>query len=250
MNFAISTKSGFTLVEMTIAIVLTGMLIAAILKGRELYNNVQLQAVYSQLREYEAAAKQFKLKYKYWPGDFKYATTNLVGCTPNSTNLSTMVNGGLSNNCVNGDGTSDLGSNFTYNGSLTHEPYLFFRHMALAQLIDPSTFAAGTRKTTSTRIGKMVEARTIRSNFPLPGLRLIVRGSGGSYPSFNPALSGLQAAYLDQKYDDGEPGLGNIHGRGANGTNNYDADDECTGLNQIYKTSAKTVCMLGLYIDE
>lgn len=64
-------KRGFTLVELSIVLVIIGLLIGGILVGQSLINSAQLQAVIRQVSQYDGAAMNFKTKYKSLPGDSK-----------------------------------------------------------------------------------------------------------------------------------------------------------------------------------
>lgn len=65
-----ANKSGFTLVEMAIVLVIIAIVVGAILKGRELYTNTKLNSIVTKLKEYEGAYTQFKEKYSFAPGDY------------------------------------------------------------------------------------------------------------------------------------------------------------------------------------
>lgn len=63
------TKSGFTLIEISIVLVIIGLIVGGILTGRDLINAAAIRSQLSQLDKYNAAAKLFDTKYGGLPGD-------------------------------------------------------------------------------------------------------------------------------------------------------------------------------------
>ena len=62
-------KKGFTLVELSIVIVVIGLLIGGILVGQSLVNSAQINKQAQQIQQIDIAVNQFKNKYKSLPGD-------------------------------------------------------------------------------------------------------------------------------------------------------------------------------------
>lgn len=60
---------GFTLVELSIVLVIIGLLIGGILVGQSLVNATKMQSFIRQLAQYDVAVGNFKTKYKSIPGD-------------------------------------------------------------------------------------------------------------------------------------------------------------------------------------
>lgn len=87
-------RTAFTLVELSIVLVIVGLLIGGILSGRGLMRAAELRSAVTEHRNFETAANTFREKFRYWPGDFPDAY-ELWGnrCGDNSFAASTGCNG-------------------------------------------------------------------------------------------------------------------------------------------------------------
>lgn len=118
MNF--STKCprlhGFTLVELSIVLVILGLLVGGVLTGQSLIRAAELRAVTSEYQRYVTATNAFRDKYFALPGDMNNAVSFWGAAT------------------VNGDADSqiELGAG----ASVTGEIYQYWNQLALAGLIE------------------------------------------------------------------------------------------------------------------
>jgi len=62
-------KRGFTLIELSIVLVIIGLIVGGILVGRELIALAQIRSVISEMERYSTAANSFRSKYNAMPGD-------------------------------------------------------------------------------------------------------------------------------------------------------------------------------------
>jgi len=62
-------KAGFTLIELSIVLIIIGLVTAGILVGRDLIRAAEVRQQVSQIENFNTAASAFKLKYNCLPGD-------------------------------------------------------------------------------------------------------------------------------------------------------------------------------------
>jgi len=83
-------QRGFTLVELAIVLVIIGIILGAVLQGREMINNAKIKRVVSQQKELVAAIFSYQDRYNLLPGDDNNATAKWAGAlnapAPNGAN--------------------------------------------------------------------------------------------------------------------------------------------------------------------
>jgi prepilin-type N-terminal cleavage/methylation domain-containing protein len=117
-------RNGFTLVELSIVIVIIGILVAAVTAGVEMINQAKLRAVISDFKKYEVAVLAFRARYNQLPGDMINAADYFANCAQTQSNC----NGG-GNDKIN---YIDLIGGNTEGGN---ESVKTFRHLYLANMI-------------------------------------------------------------------------------------------------------------------
>ncbi len=73
-------EKGFTLVELSIVMIIIGLLIGGILKGQELIANARLASTVSKIKAIDAAMNTFRDSYAALPGDITSPQTRLPNC--------------------------------------------------------------------------------------------------------------------------------------------------------------------------
>jgi prepilin-type N-terminal cleavage/methylation domain-containing protein len=122
------SNRGFSLVELSIVLVIIGLLVGSILTGRELIHASELRAVSSQYSQMWVAVNAFKDKYMGLPGDITNATkiwgSEAAPCatTPSSGKLT----------C---DGDGDGLINRYNTGGTSQEDFRFWQQLANAGFI-------------------------------------------------------------------------------------------------------------------
>ena len=218
--------TGFTLIELSIVLVIIGLIVGGVLVGQSLIRAAKLQSVTTQITKFTTAVYTFELKYNNeLPGDMADATNSwgtAVDCSQHAA-------AGAGTQTCNGDGNSQIQAG-------TREMYLFWQHLSNAGLIEGTyTGAYGPGASAwSDVIGTNVPATHVDGysvefwndgsytawNFwaPLTEKNLFWVNDGGAI--VNPMLTTSEAYALDKKYDDGLPGSGHLltYGGGNLGT--------------------------------
>lgn len=132
-----SSRSGFTLVEISIVMIIIGLLIGGTFGGMKLVENAQINKTIQDLKSIESAAVTFKDTYGRLPGDIANPSTRLPSCStpPCSTG---------------GNGNRVIGS-WYWGASLaaTDEQFTLWSHLQAADLL-----SMGTKNTTDLTFGE------------------------------------------------------------------------------------------------
>ncbi|HEU5046903.1 MAG TPA: prepilin-type N-terminal cleavage/methylation domain-containing protein [Rickettsiales bacterium] len=133
-KWAIS-KSGaaFTLIELSIVLVIIGLIVGGILTGRDLINAAETRAQISQIDKYQVAVRTFQGKYGYLPGDIPDPFASRFGFKARGTTPATGDGNGVLDG-VQGDNAP----NWVYYAQGTGENAVFWVDLSQAGLIDGS----------------------------------------------------------------------------------------------------------------
>jgi prepilin-type N-terminal cleavage/methylation domain-containing protein len=74
-------KCGFTLIEMSLVLVIIALIVGGILVGQDLIKAAEARAQISQIEKYNSAVNTFRAKFQAIPGDMAVATANQLGFT-------------------------------------------------------------------------------------------------------------------------------------------------------------------------
>ncbi|HEU5046503.1 MAG TPA: prepilin-type N-terminal cleavage/methylation domain-containing protein [Rickettsiales bacterium] len=156
MPFASSNKieNGFTLIEISIVLVIIGLIVGGILTGEDLIKVARVNTIISERTQYLTAAYAFRGKYGAMPGDFSNAVGMIApaagGNTSDNYTLTCYGNKVYTGTCNgNGDGTigypasqqggqgwaSINGGNQSSGEAPETEGLLFWNQMAFAGMI-------------------------------------------------------------------------------------------------------------------
>jgi prepilin-type N-terminal cleavage/methylation domain-containing protein len=215
-------QSGFSLVELSIVLVILGLLTGGILGGQALIRAAELRSVSADFSRYQTAAMTFRDKYFALPGDMSNATA-FWGAADSGD--------GLGNDCTDIASNSPSTCNGNGNGlveSNSPESFRFWQHLANAALIEGSFTGrtGGALGTWIVNAGLNSPSSKISSSAwsfrwigPQSGdantwARDYGQGYGfgrsGSYYTLDPILSSVDTWNIDTKIDDGKPGLGRL----------------------------------------
>lgn len=235
-------NAAFSLVELSIVLVILGLLTGGILTGQSLIKAAELRAVSTEYNNYQTAVNAFRQKYFALPGDMA-----------NAASFWTTSANGNANDQIAGA-----------------ERYRFWQHLSLAGLAEGNyTGAQGaggaehhiitvgtTQNTPSSKFssaGWNVHYAMASTDFgnaaPNPAADYYTVVYGGNVfefgtPSTNNRMTGAalipeDAWNIDTKIDDGRPGLGNVLARravGANACGSGAVGDSATATYQLTDT--------------
>ncbi len=199
------SRQAFTLIEMSVVLVIIGLIVGGIMVGREIVHASEINSILADATRIRTAMMTFQLKYKALPGDMPNATSYwgaATGC-PDGTN-------GTCNG--NGDSNIDTGTWWTSNS----EFYRFWQHLSLSGMM-PGNYTGVTNSTSAAssaviigtnmmpnKMNGMFGAYSASDTFHLQTNVIGTWGSDPTQMSFSPA----DAKTLDSKADDGRPGTG------------------------------------------
>jgi len=227
------SRHAFTLVEMSIVLVIIGLLTGGVLAGESLIHASQLRAVTTEIQTYTTAMATFKDKYLALPGDMNNATS-FWGFAGTAAAPGCVSNAGIAAITTTGtcDGNGDGIMSGTATAGNTSENFQFWRQLALAGLVTgsysglpdpaypafPRTALPGYNvpKSKFSNLGYSMENwGTVTAiggvgwigNY---GNALIVGGRQGTNPTEGLILTPADSWNIDTKQDDGSPALGMI----------------------------------------
>ncbi|MGB1540018.1 MAG: prepilin-type N-terminal cleavage/methylation domain-containing protein [Rickettsiales bacterium] len=217
-------KSGFSLVELSIVLVILGLLTGGILGGQSLIHAAELRAVSKEYETWNTAINIFKDKYFGLPGDITNAT-DFWGAAD------TSGSGGECGSPGTDAGTGTQTCNGNGDGLIyqSHEPHRFWQHLANAGLITGQyTGTQGSGSNAHSVIGENAPTSKFNSGgwstvyigqdsgdatYWLAydyGHALLMGGQHHSSKTIQTLFSPEDAWNIDTKLDDGRPAQGKM----------------------------------------
>lgn len=212
---------GFTLIELSIVLVIIGLLAGGVLVGQDLIHAAQLRKVTTEFEILETATNTFRLKFNALPGDYNKAETiwgsdsNCPNTAYNTTRKEATCNG--NSNKLIADANNRL------------ERYRFFQHLANAELIKGEyTGAQGPTGASDAVADLNIYASDVRNGgISITGFKSVIgpylwgeyigtilmygRDRNQNNEGYDWAVLTPQEAHnIDKKMDDGLPGKGKI----------------------------------------
>jgi len=224
-----NASRGFTLLEMAVVMVIVGLIIGGIFAAQSMIRSSHLQNMLGEYDAHVKAIKEFQDKYLSLPGDM----SGNIGARPEDmwgADTSCPATASTATPHIatcNGDGNGSIGtSDFSGNLSDSREWFRAWQHLSNAGFM-PTPFSGtpGSGGATEARIGINVPASNVSgagwtvyfyslttTNAFLWGDQyghvLSLGGFAASDRTLAPVLSPSEALAVDQKIDDGYPGMG------------------------------------------
>lgn len=212
-------RNAFSLVELSIVLVIVGLLVGGILAGQSLIRSSALRGVITDYQKFTQAVGLFQNEFRNLPGDM----TNAIDYwgAANSTPATCVTTASSSIATCNGNGD---GSIVPSSGS--NESFRFWQHLTNAGLIvgtfdgitHGSTNYSATRENAPS--GKISNSLWLAWDYGTTTSGTLFDNSygnslqfGGALANNGPTASNLrpeEAWNIDTKLDDGKPGLGRV----------------------------------------
>ena len=244
-----NVTTGFTLIELSIVLVIIGLIVGGVLVGQDLIGAAEIRATIGQIEKFNTATNTFRNKYGYLPGDMPPTTASSFGFfTFTGANAGTPGYG-------DGDGI--------ITGTCLQESLVYWRHLSDANLVNAAygqttgsnaldSTTGGVTNTVSGDIsGFLPKAKItgtlyfVAQNYAVglispPGKNYFVLQSISSIgagfmcgPMTWAAVTPITSNRMDAKIDDGLPLSGRVISNGLWGSSNASGECYAGGSNNV-----------------
>ena len=225
-NPTLLKKVGFTLIELSIVLVIIGLIVGGVLVGQDLIKAAEIRATIAQYEKYNSAMNTFRGKYNGMPGDLLAAQSTAFGLDPTA--------GAHAGTTGLGDGNGLLTDTAATNlNAPVGETVLVWQQLSVSSLLDGSL---GTGLTTTGQMAAsptaalyLPPAKLGRGNYWLAGssaglnyyaLASVTGVTAGAAATATYAttvgggITPIESFNIDTKLDDGAPNTGIVQARG------------------------------------
>jgi len=233
-------SGGFTLIELSIVLVIIGLIVGGILVGQDLIKAAEVRAQISQIEKYNSAVNTFRAKFGALPGDMPVATANQYGFTVGSGCSGSgngtrdgdgLIEGYPGEPIVQGEGETELfwqdlsssaaGSLIEGNFPNSGGPAVACNTSSQAMTTTPgSTYIGDYLPAAKIGHGNFVAVYTYAgANWYTLGAVNAINTAG--YMGATASIPVIQAYNMDKKTDDGLPTSGAVQAYYVNGTGSW-----------------------------
>ncbi len=252
MRLNSNRRGAFSLIELSIVLIIIGLLIAGVTGGASLIKSSELRSVITESRTWSVSVNSFFNQFDNLPGDFDGALGDPVG--------------------GDGDGRIEY-DNGTSTNNARYEGRNAWRHLSITNILDSSVIYSSYDNTIEVSDIPTTALSTFGNSIPSSKL-----GSAGWDFDYNTTsthnvvvltgniaasttatvdtlvngtvkttgvLTPVDALSLDAKYDDGDPTTGSVQGVGVVGT----ANTSCYNGTSYYTVNTDENCALSFRVD-
>ena len=214
-------RNGFTLLELSIVLVILGLLIAGVMTGRSLIRASEMRSASADASRLATSVYSFRDKYFMLPGDVTNASAFWSG-TPNG----------------NGNGQIDylLGN--------PGEEYNAWQHLALAGII-PGSYTGGVTSLPSSKLKRsFYRISHLQGVYGKSGLLISLNALDGGVLANKAVLGPDDVISIDIKLDDGEADSGSVMGFNEEGVPGCVTNDYTAGSGSYVTASTAVRCKI------
>lgn len=227
-----ASEAGFTLIELSIVLVLIGLIIGGVLKGQELIASTRLKMTVSQWDAVKAAVNTFQDKYVAIPGDYDSAAT--------------YIEAGIANGDGDGQIVPSAGTITAFddalgnNGDGVNEHKAAWLHLSASELLGSVDLTAAAEN-----LPGKISGSSFHVYYGTHGgrtghwMRLQSQSNAATAPTSD-VISPREAAELDRKFDDNDFGDGAIQaakigsGTATCAVDTLSDEDVCTVVFELF----------------
>ncbi len=222
-------QRGFTLVELSIVLVIISLIIAGIISKASMIRVSEVNSVITEVEGFKTAIGLFRDKYRSWPGDIPDATNYWSGT-------------------ANGDGDRMI-------ESATNEELRAWQHLSLSKSIAGSYSGTGnyTRETnlpiSQLKAGTYLLIYNSSAIYGKQGNHFRLGAISGNTALDRSAISPQRAIMLDKKIDDGEALTGNLVATDGSDATAGDCINTTPTPDVYNLRNAEKSCVITFWID-
>ncbi len=231
--FSYSNNKGFALIEISMVIVIIGLIISSILFGKDLINAANIRSASAQLEQFKTIFNTFKLKYNCEAGDCTNATSFLGNYMQNNNSCDSLTNGRGNGN---GNGMLD-------NGGSTHwycEGYNAVESLKTANMMPSKTTyeqLLGINNSIAFFYHDDVMGRA-----PVKNKSTLTWARDNMGYAVGGAFSPVEGLSIDIKIDDGIPNKGNFISLDTAASGSTTIIDDSCSTNGVYNRNETYTC--------
>lgn len=214
MTLQKSNKAGFTLIELSIVLVIIGLIVGGVLVGQDLIKAATIRASVAQVEKTNTAINTFYNKYNGLPGDLVNATNYFTG----------VLN---SNEAQQGDGDRLIEGTSAANTACTATMCIAGESAVMWYMLSQAGLVSENITSNDYEVFNLTVSDTVLPQTKMGrGARMAIMSIGGvnymaianygtaalaaGTASFTQAMSPLDALQFDSKLDDGSPITGSV----------------------------------------